>query len=92
MRIRRELPDDHRVIFDLTKAAFDQMSFSDGTEAQSVNRLREDGDLKISLVATEDDDVIGHIAFSPASIDGVSEGWFGAWVPFRYGLADRGKA
>ncbi len=77
MQIRHERPSDHETIFDLTKAAFEPMSFSDGTEAQCVSRLREDGDLTISLVATEDDEVIGHIAFSPASIDGVSDGWFG---------------
>ncbi len=77
MDIRPETPRDHQAIHRLTKTAFEPMSFSDGTEADCINSLRDDGDLTLSLVATNDTGVIGHIAFSPAFIDGVSNGWFG---------------
>jgi len=77
MQIREESLEDHTVIFDLTQAAFAPMAFSDGTEAACINRLRDDGDLTMSLVATAGGAVVGHVAFSPAFIDGVSDGWFG---------------
>jgi len=50
--------------------------------------LRDSGDLSLSLV-TEDDGLIGHVAFSPVSITDGSEGWFGlgplAVLPDRQG-------
>ncbi|MFE6255418.1 GNAT family N-acetyltransferase [Agromyces sp. NPDC057865] len=77
MRIRPEQPGDEDAIHELTLAAFEPMPFSDGTEAPIVRSLRGDGDLTISLVAEEDGVIIGHVAFSPVSIDGASDGWFG---------------
>lgn len=35
------------------------------------------GTLTLSLVAIEAEELIGHIAFSPVSIDGCHDGWFG---------------
>lgn len=40
-------------------------AFPASVEADLVDRLRRDGDLAISLVATEDDAVVGYAAFSP---------------------------
>lgn len=77
MEIRSEIPSDHETIYHLTKAAFEPMPFSDGTEADSLNALRDDGDLTLSLVAADDADLVGHIAFSPVFIDGHCDGWFG---------------
>jgi len=54
---------------DLTEAAFKPMSFSDDTEADCLDQLRDDGDLLLSLVA-EDDEIIGHVALSPAHLLG----------------------
>lgn len=77
MKIRPETPSDHETICHLTKAAFEPMPFSDGTEADSLNSLRGDGDLTLSLVAADDASLVGHIAFSPVFIDGHRDGWFG---------------
>jgi putative acetyltransferase len=77
MEIRPETPSDHETIHHLTKAAFEPMPFSDGSEARRINALRDDGDLTLSLVAIGDAGIVGHIAFSPVSVDGHSYGWFG---------------
>ena len=39
--------------------------------------LRKAESLTVSLVATENSRIVGHVAFSPVTIDGRSEGWFG---------------
>lgn len=72
--IRAESPDDRPAVTALVTAAFGRQ-----TEAELVERLREAGALAISLVAVADDDVVGHIAFSPISIGGVQAGqrWLG---------------
>lgn len=75
--IRPEAPGDERAIFALTKAAFADMPFSDGDEQHLVDRLREDGDLAISLVAEDAQRIVGHIALSPVSISDGTRGWLG---------------
>ncbi|WP_421742645.1 GNAT family N-acetyltransferase [Cellulomonas sp.] len=77
MLIRPERPDDVDAIDRLTTAAFEPQSFSDGSEAPIIRSLRASGDLTLSLVAEDDGDVIGHVAFSPVTIDGAHDGWFG---------------
>ena len=77
MDIRAETPADIDAIYALTKAAFDPMPFSDGREADCVNKLRADGDLHISLVALEGDEIVGHIAFSPVTISETEGLWYG---------------
>ncbi|MBY5438127.1 GNAT family N-acetyltransferase [Rhizobium leguminosarum] len=77
MLIRDETPDDIDAIHDLTSTAFRPMPYSDGTEAEIVRRLRAAGDLKISLVAEQDGEILGHVAFSPVTINGAHDGWFG---------------
>jgi putative acetyltransferase len=77
MLIRPEQSGEEQAIHDLTQTAFATMSFSDGTEGLIIDALRKDGDLTISLVAVENDRVVGHIAFSPVTIDGRHDGWFG---------------
>ncbi|MBY5822671.1 GNAT family N-acetyltransferase [Rhizobium leguminosarum] len=77
MLIRNETPDDIDAIHDLTSTAFKPMPYSDGTEAEIVRRLRAAGDLKISLVAEQDGEIVGHVAFSPVMINGAHDGWFG---------------
>ncbi|MET0789538.1 MAG: N-acetyltransferase [Cellulomonas sp.] len=77
MLIRPERPDDVDAIDRLTVAAFEPQWFSDGSEAPIIRRLRASGDLTISLVAEDDADVVGHAAFSPVTIDGSHNGWFG---------------
>jgi putative acetyltransferase len=77
MLIRYERPSDEDAIHDLTERAFKPMSYSDGTEASIIRLLRQSGDLTLSLVAEEDGAVVGHVAFSPVTIEGASGQWFG---------------
>ena len=77
MHIRPEHPADEDSIHDLTVAAFEPMWFSNGSEAPIVRALRASGDLTISLVAEDAGEIIGHVAFSPVTIDDVHDGWFG---------------
>ena len=77
VQIRNERPADDAAIHELTLAAFEPMPFSNGIEAPIIRALRAAGDLTLSLVAEDDGVVVGHIAFSPVTIDGVHAGWFG---------------
>jgi putative acetyltransferase len=66
MRIRDEQEDDAAAIRAVTMAAFETMPYSSQTEAAIIEALRAAGALTVSLVAVEDDQVVGHIAFSPS--------------------------
>ena len=87
--IRPERERDQPAIYSVTEAAFREMEFADGDEQDLVNRLRDDGDLTISLVAEEDGSIIGHIAFSPVTISDSTSDWYGlgpvSVVPARQG-------
>ena len=75
--IRREQPGDERAIRALTDAAFRDMPHADGDEGEVVDKLREDGDLHLSLVALNSDQaIIGHVAFSPVSIEHAEGRWY----------------
>ncbi len=45
-------------------------AFSDGPEAAIVDRLRVSCDNHLALVAVEDGEIVGHIIFSPVTVDG----------------------
>lgn len=75
--IRPEAPRDEDTIFALTAAAFAEMEHADGDEHHLVTRLREAGDLTLSLVAEDDTRIVGHIAFSPVTISDGAEDWYG---------------
>lgn len=77
MLIRAEAPADIEAVDDLTRIAFAPMPFSDGSEVDILRALRGSDDLTLSLVAEENGMVVGHVAFSPVTIDGVHDGWFG---------------
>ena len=77
MLIRNEEPRDHQAIHQVTVRAFESMPFSNGAEAPIVRMLRQNGDLTISLIAEEEGEVVGHIAFSPVTIGGKHDDWFG---------------
>jgi len=77
MQIRQERPEDATTIRALTDAAFKGMPFSDQTEAKVIDGLRAAGALTLSLVATEGDEIIGHVAFSPVQINGATGDWYG---------------
>ncbi len=67
MIIRPESADDHDGIWQINSEAF-------GTEAEAnlINTLRQSGIPLISLVAEEDGQLIGHILFSPVTLQGDS--------------------
>ncbi len=75
--IRPEQAGDENAIFTLTEAAFRDMPFSDGDEPELVNALRDAGDLTLSLVAEDDEQIVGHIAFSPVTIGDGARDWYG---------------
>ncbi len=59
MIIRPEEPADRSAVCAVIEAAFPTPA-----EAQLVDQLRADGDAEISLVAVDDDVVVGHVMFS----------------------------
>jgi putative acetyltransferase len=76
--IRDEQEGGAAAIRAVTLAAFATMPYSQQTEAAIVDALREAGALAVSLVAVEGDEVMGHVAFSPVSVNGAAApGWYG---------------
>ena len=77
--IRDERETDAGAIRAVTRAAFAGVPYSQQTEAAIVEALRAAGALAVSLVAVENDEIVGHVAFSAMTIDGAAApGWFGA--------------
>ena len=77
MIIRPETTEDTEAIFSLTTEAFKSKSYSDGSESVIIKKLRSDGDLKLSLVTVDQSEIVGHVAFSPVTINNVNDHWFG---------------
>jgi putative acetyltransferase len=77
MQIRTETPADEEEISSVVTAAFLEADHSGGNEAQIIEALREDHGLTVSLVAWDNGRIVGHVAFSPVTIDGRNNGWFG---------------
>jgi putative acetyltransferase len=76
--IRREQDGDEAAIAQVITTAFASAERSAGTEAGIVARLREELELEASYVAvTASGSVVGHVAFSPVTIDGEACGWYG---------------
>ena len=59
MVIRDEEPSDRAAVRAIIEAAFARPE-----EADLVDRLRDDGDCEVSLVAGEGDQIVGHVLFS----------------------------
>lgn len=78
MLIRPEQPHDIAAIRQLTADAFAGVEHSDQREPAIIDALRDAGALTLSLVAVEEGGtIVGHVAFSPVTIDGEDLGWFG---------------
>ena len=77
VEIREEVSDDVDAIRTITDAAFKNREYSNGQESQIIDRLRKAGALTMSLVAVDNGEVIGHIAFSPVIVDSMQQGWYG---------------
>jgi len=77
MIIRSEIPSDYDAIEKLTVAAFENAEHTSHSEHFIVNALRRAGQLSISLVAQDEDQIVGHVAISPVSISSGDFGWYG---------------
>ncbi|MGX9720185.1 GNAT family N-acetyltransferase [Stenotrophomonas acidaminiphila] len=75
--IRDERPTDIDAIARLTEAAFASAPHTSHTEQFIVAALREAGQLSISLVALEGDELVGHVAVSPVTLSSGDRGWYG---------------
>ena len=64
LTIRPETTEDIEFIRYVNEQAFGQ-----GSEAKIIEKLRNRGVLTISLVAVQDGEIVGHIAFSPVVIE-----------------------
>jgi putative acetyltransferase len=62
--IRPEQPDDFPAVRRVHEAAFPT-----ATEANLVDRLRSNGKAAVSLVAHDENEIVGHILFSPVTFD-----------------------
>jgi putative acetyltransferase len=82
MEIRFEQSEDLAAIRTLTFAAFGNAPHSTQTEAAIIDALRAAGALTISLVAVDAEVLVGHVAFSPVTINCRDERLVRAW----YGL------
>ncbi len=76
MIIRDEQDSDVIAISEVTRAAFADHPYSHQTEHFIVDALRAADALVISLVAEVDGKVVGHIAFSAATISSGDEAWY----------------
>jgi len=77
LTIRNETHDDAGAIRAVVTAAFKDIEHSSQTEAAIVDALREAGAMTVSLVAFDATELVGHVAFSPVTVDGREVGWYG---------------
>ncbi|TCU29118.1 putative acetyltransferase [Rhizobium azibense] len=89
MRIRNETIADIPAIRALISTAFAAKDHSSQTEAAIVDALRRNRALSATLVAEDEGQIVGHIAFSPVMINRRDLGWYGlgplAVTPERQG-------
>jgi putative acetyltransferase len=76
MFMRLEHPEDEEAITQVTLAAFTRGSYNPN-EYLIVKGLREAGALSLSLVAEENGEIVGHVAFSEVTINGKYLDWYG---------------
>ncbi|MBR7651576.1 GNAT family N-acetyltransferase [Brucella oryzae] len=77
MHIRNETSEDAAEIRRLTDEAFRTVAYSNQKEGEIVDALRAAKALTLSLVAEEDGQILGHVAFSLVLIGGEDKGWYG---------------
>lgn len=86
--VRAESPRDSAAVYEVNRAAFGRPD-----EAALVDALREAGAPLVSMVAVEDGTVVGHILFSPVSVEPESPNGFRAvgLAPLAVLLARQGR-
>lgn len=77
VHIRPEESRDDDAVHALHQQAFRDHPHSNQTEHHIVRRLRAANALAVALTAERDGEVLGHIAFSPVTIDGKDCSWYG---------------
>lgn len=75
--IRDETKADLTVITEITISAFKTLEISNHTEQFVIEALRSAGALTLSLVAEVNEQLVGHIAFSPVTVSDGSQDWYG---------------
>ena len=75
--IRAEQVSDIEPIRCVVTAAFAGVAQSNQKESLLVDELRDCGALSVSLVAEIKGQIVGHVAFSPVTVDGLFCDWFG---------------
>lgn len=73
--LREERPGEAAAIHDMVTRAFRGHAYSDGDEQHVIDRLRDDGDLLLSLVAVDGETILGQITYSPALLMNGDLGW-----------------
>ena len=73
MNIRQEQSEDHNAVYHIVEEAFYNAEYSDGNEQKLVVELRKSKSFipKLSLVAIENDKIVGHILFTKAYVNSV---------------------
>ncbi|MGN0919214.1 MAG: GNAT family N-acetyltransferase [Alphaproteobacteria bacterium] len=68
--IRTEQPADYKKVYQVISKAFKTAAYSDGQEADLVNKLRASSSFvpELSLVAVVNGDIVGHILFTKALV------------------------
>lgn len=64
LTVREEQRGDRHAVREVTREAFEQ-----DAEADIVDKLRANGNVTLSLVAEQDGRIVGHILFSPVTIE-----------------------
>ncbi len=77
MKIRKETSADTAAIEAVTIAAFRNAAHTNHSEQFIVSALRNAGQLSVSLIAEDNDSVIGHVAVSPVTISSGVTRWYG---------------
>jgi len=75
--IREAQASDYPSVYQLVQEAFVNHPHSDHTEHRIVQRLKQTGQLTLSLVAVSQAAIIGYIAFSPVMISNHDKHWYG---------------
>lgn len=72
--IRQEQPTDYDAVYQVVKEAFVDAEHTDGDEQNLIVRLRKSKSFipELSLVAVEDEKIVGHILFTRAAVNGIA--------------------
>ena len=75
--IRQERPEDYDTVYHVVKEAFENAEYTDGNEQNLVAALRKSKSFipELSLVAVEDEKIVGHILFTKVSAQPAPSGF-----------------